>query len=193
MPARKVLDQYGLNHVTLTVCGWIDIFSRKTYKDLIIENLKYCQKHKGLHISGYVIMSNHIHLLASAEEGNESFSAILRDFKKHTSKEIIKMIKKIPESRRDWMLDLFTKYANEDCDNTDYKVWKRGNYPTLLWTLMHMWTNLNYIHNNPVKAGYVSDAKNYLYSSAITYQDENKGLLKIDLLPVLSNVDWKIM
>ena len=76
---------------------------------MIIENLKYCQENKGLQISGYVIMSNHIHLLACAEEGNESLSGILRDFKKHTSKEIIKMINEIPESRKDWLLDLFKK------------------------------------------------------------------------------------
>jgi REP element-mobilizing transposase RayT len=193
MPSRKVWDQYGINHITFTICGWIDIFARKDYKDMIIENLKYCQEHKGLHISGYVIMSNHIHLLASAEEGNESISAIIRDFKKHTSKEMIRMINEISESRREWLLELFKKYGMEDSDNKNYKVWQSGNHPTLLWTLKHMWKNLGYIHNNPVKAGYVYDAKDYLYSSALTYEDESKGLLKIDLLPIISEVEWKML
>lgn len=193
MSKRKIWDQYGMNHVTLTISGWIDIFSRKAYKDMIVENLKYCQENKGLHISGYVIMSNHIHILACAEEGNESLSAIMRDFKKHTSKEIIKMINELPESRKDWLLDLFKKYAKEDSDNKDYKVWQSGNHPTLLWTLKHMWTNLGYIHNNPVKAGYVVEAKDYLYSSAITYENESKGLLKIDMLPTITTNEWNVM
>jgi REP element-mobilizing transposase RayT len=159
MPSRKILDEFGMNVMTFTICGWVDIFSRRAYKDMIIESLKYCQEHKGLHISGYVIMSNHIHLLASAEEGNEDMSSIIRDFKKHTSKQLIKMIKEIPESRRDWLLELFKKFGEEDTDRSGYKVWQSGSHPTLLWTLKHMWTNLGYIHQNPAKAGYVLTKK----------------------------------
>ncbi len=191
MPPRKIWDQYGMNFMTLTVCGWIDIFSRKAYKDMIVESLRYCQENKGLHINGYVIMSNHIHLLVCAENDNGDLSSIIRDFKKHTSKEIIKMINEIPESRRDWLLELFRKFANEDSDNKNYKVWQGTNHPTLLWSLKHMWTNLAYIHNNPVKAGYVNDPCDYVYSSAITYQDESKGLLNIDRIPFMSEVEWK--
>lgn len=73
MAARKIWDQHGLNFVTMTICGWVDIFSRKVYKDMIIENLKHCQEHKGLRISGYVIMSNHIHLLVGWPPINRTF------------------------------------------------------------------------------------------------------------------------
>ena len=46
---------------------------------IIIENLRYCQRHKGLEIYGYVIMSNHIHLLVKSE--TEQLGNTLRDFK----------------------------------------------------------------------------------------------------------------
>jgi putative transposase len=59
----KIIDQHGLNYLTLTIVGWIDIFSRKKYRDIIIESLRYCQENKGLKIYGYVIMTNHIHLM----------------------------------------------------------------------------------------------------------------------------------
>ena len=51
-------------------------------------------------------MSNHLHLIVSAKENN--LSDILRDFKKFTSKQIIKAIQDNEhESRKAWMLELF--------------------------------------------------------------------------------------
>ena len=38
-------------------------------KDLLVESLKYCQKEKGLEIYGWVVMSNHVHLISRAKEG----------------------------------------------------------------------------------------------------------------------------
>lgn len=52
-------DQQAIYYMTFTVVGWIDVFSRQQYRDIIIESLKYCQAHKGLHLHAYVIMSNH--------------------------------------------------------------------------------------------------------------------------------------
>lgn len=60
----------GLYHMTMTVVGWIDVFTRSSYADLVLESLRYCQKHKGLTIYGYVIMSYHIHLVAWVDAPN---------------------------------------------------------------------------------------------------------------------------
>ncbi|MFH0865814.1 MAG: transposase [Bacteroidota bacterium] len=84
----KIYDQSKAYYVTLTVVQWIDIFSRKSYRDIIIDSLKYCQKNKGLVIYAYVIMSNHVHMLISAEK--ENLSDVIRDFKKFTCKKNIK-------------------------------------------------------------------------------------------------------
>ena len=62
----KVRNQRGLNYLTLTVEGWIDIFSRKKYRDLVIKSLQYCIDEKGLQVHGYVIRTNHIHVVVSA-------------------------------------------------------------------------------------------------------------------------------
>ena len=64
---RKILDQYGINCLTLTVVEWIDVFTRKDYRDIIIESLKYCIENEGLVVHAYVIMSNHVHLIVRAE------------------------------------------------------------------------------------------------------------------------------
>ena len=87
----KILDQNGLNYLTLTIVEWIDLFTRPVYKDIIIDSLKYCQEHKELKIHAYVIMSNHLHLILSTE-ASAGLSSILRSFKSHTAKQILKYL-----------------------------------------------------------------------------------------------------
>ena len=80
-----------LYFTTTTVVDWIDIFSRPRYRYVIIESLDYCRQHKGLHIYAWVLMTNHLHIVAGTEEG-QSISDILRDFKKFTNKKIIEIL-----------------------------------------------------------------------------------------------------
>ncbi|OFX83092.1 MAG: hypothetical protein A2W99_13350 [Bacteroidetes bacterium GWF2_33_16] len=60
----QIEDQNAAYYLAFQVVFWIDIFTRKIYRDIIIESLKYCQQEKGLEVYAFVIMSNHIHLLA---------------------------------------------------------------------------------------------------------------------------------
>jgi putative transposase len=66
------------------------LFSRKIYRDIVIDSLRYCQKEKGLEIFAWVIMSNHIHIIARS--ANSDLSGTVRDFKKFTSKKIIEEV-----------------------------------------------------------------------------------------------------
>lgn len=88
----KFSDPEGIYFISTATVYWLDIFVRRLYKDIVIERLKYCSKEKGLVINGYVIMSNHIHLLISKKPGEDSFSDIIRDFKKYIAMQIIKLI-----------------------------------------------------------------------------------------------------
>ena len=76
----KMPEQEKAYFVTLTVVDWVDVFTRKPYKLLIVESLKYCQKHKGLEIYAWCLMTNHLHMIVKAA-GNQSLPEILRDFK----------------------------------------------------------------------------------------------------------------
>ena len=106
----QIKDQEGLYYLTLQVVGWADIFTRKIYREIVIDSLKYCQYKKGLEIYAYVIMSNHIHLLAKSANGN--LSGIIRDFKRHTSKKIVKQVIEGNESRREWLINIFEFAGN---------------------------------------------------------------------------------
>ena len=94
----QIKEQNALHYITLQVVYWIDIFTRKTYRDIVIESLRYCQKEKGLEVYVYVIMSNHVHLGLKSEAHN--LSDVLRDFKKYTSKKIVCAIEESTESRK---------------------------------------------------------------------------------------------
>ena len=93
-------DQNALYFLTFTVIDWVDVFTRKEYKLTITDSLNYCVENKGLTIYAWCLMSNHLHLVCRAKE-NFKISEVIRDFKKFTSKSILKLIQEIPESRRD--------------------------------------------------------------------------------------------
>ncbi len=85
-------DQEALYYITIQVVHWADIFTRKDFRDIVIESLCYCRKNKGLEIYAYVMMSNHIHLLAKSKTGE--LSNTIRDFKRHTNKKYLIQYKK---------------------------------------------------------------------------------------------------
>ena len=86
-----IKDQYTTYFLTCTVIRWIDVFTSKRYKDITVDSLNYCIQHKGLELYAWVIMSNHIHLVAKVNPPL-GMSGFLRDFKKFTSKKIVEAI-----------------------------------------------------------------------------------------------------
>lgn len=80
-----IRDPFGTYFLTFTICGWIDLFTRKVYKDIVIDAFKFTQEQSQLILHAYVIMSNHIHLIAKAnDKQKKTLSDIIRDFKKFT-------------------------------------------------------------------------------------------------------------
>lgn len=176
----KFHDPEGTYFITTSIVGWIDLFTRPELKHVIIDSLKYCQKEKGLVINAWCLMPSHLHLIARTSK--VPMPDIMRDFKKFTAKEIIKVIKRINESRRGWVLDMFSEVADGVKRVDYYKVWQDGNHPELIFSSEFENQKLNYLHNNPVEAEFVDEPEYYLYSSARDYRTNQKGLLEIELL-----------
>jgi REP element-mobilizing transposase RayT len=117
----KIRDQALPHFITATVVDWIDVFTRKVYRDCVIESMDYCIKNKGMVLYGYVIMSNHIHMIIQSSEGN--LSDLIRDFKKFTAKTILEKIQTEPESRREWMLERFKLATESHSRNKNYQFY----------------------------------------------------------------------
>jgi REP element-mobilizing transposase RayT len=164
--------------VTDTVVDWVDIFTRPFYKHIILESLTYCQQQKGLIVYAWVLMSNHLHTIVSSSSEN-TVSDIMRDFKKFTSKAILRALQTdLQESRREWMLNRFEYAGKNDKKIKNYKFWQDGNDAQSIFSNDYLLQKLNYIHENPVKAEIVNHAEDYRYSSAVDYAG-GKGLLDI--------------
>ena len=150
-----IRDQGAVHFVTFTVVNWIDVFIRNDYKELIIESLKYCQANKGLNIHAYCIMTSHVHLIISVSEGFV-LSEVIRDLKSYTSTHLKKTISdNRAESRREWMLWMFERAGKKNKRNNSFQFWQQHNHPIELSNYEMASQRLQYVHNNPVDAGFV--------------------------------------
>ncbi len=161
---RRKIYEGEINFVTLTVVGWINIYTRRIYCEFIMESLRHCHDNKGLILYSYVLMTNHLHMVVSSEN---MLSAILRDFKSFTCKRIVALVRENPkESRKRWILREFRTSGAKNRANKKYQLWQNGNYPTIIYSDSVKAQKIEYIHQNPVKAGFVDEPEYYRYSSA---------------------------
>jgi len=171
--AYRVHDQEGIYFVTFTVHQWADVFTRKAYVEILLENLRYCQTNKGLKIYAWVILSNHCHLIIRSE--GFKLSDVIRDFKKHTAKKIVEAIEQNEqESRKRWLLWLLKK-------DDGIWFWEEGYHGKEIVDKDFFESKSNYIHQNPVRAGLVEKEEEYLLSSCADFYGTRKGLLEIEL------------
>jgi REP element-mobilizing transposase RayT len=176
----KFLNQEQAYFVSFAVIHWIDVFTRKIYCDKLVESLKYCQKEKGLILYAWCIMPSHVHLLMGTKK--ELMQNILRDFKSFTSRTIRKEILSHPkESRKEWMMEMMIKTGLNNGNNKDWQFWQQNNHPIELSSNKIINQKLEYLHFNPVVAGYVESPEDWLYSSAKDYYGK-QGLLEVELI-----------
>jgi len=174
----KIHDQTYPYFVTVTVVKWVDVFTRNCYRDIIIDSLNYCINNKGLMIYSYCIMTNHIHLVIGTKS-NFKLENTIRDFRGFTSKKLKEEIELNPlESRKNWMLEIFRHEGKRRASNKGFQFWKRNYHPILMYSNQLLNQKIEYIHQNPVKAGFVSKPEHYMYSSAVNYSGF-KGIIDV--------------
>jgi len=147
---------------------------------LWLKILIFCRKNKGMNIYAWCIMPSHIHLVFRAMENNPG--DLLRDLKTFTSKKIQKMISENrQESRKEWMLWMMQRAGSRNSNVKGSQFWQQHNKPIELWSPAVIDQKVDYVHMNPVEAGYVSEPEHRKYSSALDYSGR-KGVLEIDFV-----------
>ena len=185
----KISEQDELHYVTFQVVRWIDIFTRKVYRDIVIDSFRFCQEKKGLEIYAFVVMSNRIHAILRSSNGR--LSDTIKEFKSFTAKKILEQITNENESRREWMLSEFEFAARKHKRNEKYQIWTHENHPVILYGNTLIQQRINYIHDNPVRSGIVAKQEDYLYSSARAYAgldcliDVIVPLMEIERIPLM--------
>ena len=169
-------DPRDIYFVTSTVVRWIDLFTRDVYRQILIDSLAYCQDVKGLDIYAWVIMTNHMHMIAGCH-GELTMGDIMRDFKSFTSRSVKDTLREnMTESRQDWLLWMFERAGKYNPNNKDFQLWQQDSHPVLMDTREKVHQRLHYTHYNPVTAGFVVEPEHWRWSSAIDYCG-GKGLL----------------
>lgn len=172
----KFHDPDATYFVTFAVVDWVDVFIRNEYRNILIDSFNFCSRKKGLVIHAWVIMTNHVHLIIS-RNGQIKLEDIMRDMKKFTSVEIIQSIENNTiESRKKWMLKIFEEAGRLNSNNVKFQFWQQNNQPMELDNNNIIDQKLNYIHENPVKHGFVKQAECWEWSSAVDYAG-GKGLV----------------
>ncbi len=162
----KFHNPKGVYFVSFAVVKWLDVFTSNEYKDILIENLRYCQASKGMEIFAWCIMSNHVHLIFRSTD-NIRPEILLGDFKRYTSKVLTKAIKESPSKNS--FLEQFEESGRQSSNVKKYQFWQHDNKPIELWSNKVIDEKINYVHNNPVEKGLVHYPEDYVYSSARDY------------------------
>ena len=173
----KFRDQEKLHFVSFATVHWIDLFVKPEYNEILLDSIRFCQQNKGLELCAWCFMPSHIHLIIGTTD--KPMQDILRDFKSYTSTKLREEIAQHPtESRREWILWMMKRAGVKNGNNNSWQLWQQHNHPIELSNNEMMEQRLEYLHMNPVIAGFVNEPEHWKYSSAIDYAG-SQGLLKI--------------
>ena len=158
--------------VTSTIINWIPVFCQAEIAQIVLDSLSFMQREKRLALHGYVLMENHLHLIVTSSE----LSTQMRNFKSFTARSIIDLLEKNQVTN---ILDQLAFYKKLHKKDQKYQLWQEGFHPQAILDEAMLLQKLEYIHNNPVRRGYVDDPACWRYSSYRNYMGQD-GLLPVD-------------
>ena len=168
----KIYEPTHPHFVTCTILHWLPLFTRKESVDIIIQCLKYLQQNDGLKLYAYVVLENHLHMVVQSDDIGKT----MESFKKYTAKALLHLLQK---ENVKTILDQLKFYKKAHRTDKVHQVWEEGYQPKLIQTDAIMISKINYIHQNPVKRGYVDEAVHWRYSSARDYEGR-EGLITVE-------------
>lgn len=173
----KFHNPEGLYFVSFATLNWVDLFVRETYFTIMVESLKYCIENEGLLLYSWCIMPSHVHLIFSLQ--NDEPGKILGNLKSYTSEALLKELSEgYSESRKEWITWMFKQAGVNNGTTENIQVWQPESHPIELRNKNLIDQKIEYIHMNPVIAGFVTEPHYWKYSSA-TDNNNVEGLLKL--------------
>ena len=157
--------------LTSTIVGWLPVFTRAETVQIVLDSWRFLQQHQRLVLYGYVILENHLHWIAAADDlGKEA-----GNFKSYTARCILDLLE---ECKAHTLLQQFRYYKLRHKIDQTYQLWQEGSHPKAIESEEMMVQKLEYMHNNPVKRGYVDEAVHWRYSGARNYAGR-QGLIEV--------------
>ena len=169
----KFMENETPHLVTETIVNWLPLFSSPAIVQIILDSLTFMITNGRLIIYAFVIMENHLHLIASSE----NLSKEIGNFKRYTSRKIIDYLK---EKNAQHILKQLNFFKLRHRTDRDYQLWQEGSHPEQIQSAEMMVQKIEYLHYNPVKRGYIDEPVHWRYSSARNYAGM-EGLLEVTL------------
>ena len=167
----RILNGHSPNFMTATINHWLPLFTRPATVNIVLDSWRFLQRENDFTLYGYVILENHLHLIAASDD----LSRDMQRFKSYTDKEIIAYLEQCQSTK---LLELLALFKRRHKTESTYQVWEEGNHPQIIETEAVMHQKLEYIHQNPGKRGYVDLPEHWRYSSARNYAGQ-EGLIEV--------------
>jgi len=158
----RIVKPNAPHFLTVTVVNWLPVFASRPIAQILLDSLRFLQEQERITLYAYVILENHGHLVAEADD----LSKEMGDFKSWTARAIIDWL----EARQaENVLDQLAAWKLPHKKDREYQLWQEGSHPQLIQGEAMMRQKIEYIHNNPVQRGYVDKPTDWRYSSARNY------------------------
>lgn len=182
MPVRPTFDPDHLYFITTTAVQRLHLFSRPVVKRIIVDSLNYMRVESWIKLHVFVVMPNHVHLIVRFLEGH-TLSDTVRDFKKHTARQIIRQHQ---AENDDQVLTVLQGAAGQISDQ-QYKVWEDGYDARDIFSEEFLRQKAEYCHNNPCQPHWalVERPEQYPWSSARYYLLGEPAIIDVDDLSEL--------
>ncbi len=156
---------------TDTIVAWLPVVSHPQLAAIVFDSWRFLQRERGVRLFGYVIMENHVHWIAAADDLSDK----LARFKSYTARRIIDAME---QAGYQTLLQELRYFKLRHKTDQTHQLWQEGSHPEQIQNEEMMWQKLEYIHNNPLRRGYVDEPTHWRYSSARNYAGQ-PGLIDI--------------
>jgi putative transposase len=158
----KIGDNAYPHFLTCTVVEWLPVFTRQESVQIRLDSWTFLQREKRMTLFAFVVLENHVHFIASSN----NLAKEVGDFKSYTARRLIDLLQSAHAST---LLDQFRFRKARHKQDREFQFWQEGSHPQQIASDEMMWQKIEYIHNNPVKRGFVDDPVHWRYSSARNY------------------------
>ena len=176
MPVRPIFNPDYLYFITTKAARYAHIFKSESIIRIIMDSLHYLRTSGRMKLYVFVIMPNHIHLIVKLFQ-EYILSDMMRDFKRHTARQIIRQFMAKEESSK---LDLL-RDLNKD-SRQEYKVWEDRYDARDVFSREFLEQKMEYIHHNPCQPYWnlAQLPEDYPWSSARFYIGDKSSVIPVD-------------
>ncbi len=169
----KIYDTNYPYFMTSSFVEGIPVFAYPDAAQIVLNSLVFLQTKREVALYSYVLMENHFHIIARGDNLSEK----MRRLKSYTARRIITLFDQTNKIR---LLKQFQYAKLRHKSESLYQVWQEGLHPQQIIGDDMMIQKMEYIHQNPVKRGYVDRPEDWRYSSARSYL-QLEGLIPVTL------------